>query len=65
MALVQASVDHLDRLPDELVLEIIEQHCLCARDLISLARTSRRYYRITISPAYKAHVERENGFASE
>lgn len=65
MAVSQSPVDHLERLPDELILEITEQPCLSVRDLIALARTSRRHYRIAISPAYKAHVEHQYGFASE
>lgn len=56
---------HLNRLPDELLLEIIEQPCLSDRDLISLARTDRRNYGITISAAYKAHIKDEFGIASK
>lgn len=67
---------HLDRLPDELILQIIEQSwfsacgkwqykVLSTRDLISLACTSHRHYRIAISTAYKRHVEEENGLASK
>lgn len=55
----------LDHLPVELVLLIIGERCLSARHLISLARTSHRYYRIAISPAYKRHVERDCGLASK
>lgn len=55
----------LDRLPDELLLAIIEQSCLSPRDLVSLACTSRRHYRIAISTAYERHVKEENGLTSE
>lgn len=65
MAVAQSPVNQLDRLPDELILQIIEQPCLSVRDLIALARTSRRHYRIAISPAYKAHVENQYGLASK
>lgn len=65
MAVAQSPVDHLNCLPDELILEVIEQPCLSVCDLIALARTSHRHYRITISPAYKAHVERQHGLASK
>lgn len=57
--------NHLGRMPEELLLEIIKQPCLSDRDLISLARTNRRHYRVAISFAYKAHIEREQGIASE
>ncbi|KAK7709786.1 hypothetical protein SLS64_006027 [Diaporthe eres] len=53
----------LNRLPDELLLDIIEQSCLSVRDLISLARTSRHNYNVAISPAYEAHVRNELGLA--
>lgn len=67
---------HLDRLPDELLLAIIEQSWFSAcgkwqhkvlspRDLVSLACTSRRHYRIAISIAYERHVKEENGLASK
>lgn len=56
---------HIDRLPDELVLQIIGQDFLSVPDLISLARTSQRYYNITIDVAYKLHVEDEYGLASK
>lgn len=56
---------HLGRLADELLLEIIEQPCLSALDLISLALTNRRFYKITISAAYMAHVQDQGGLASE
>lgn len=66
MAVARDPGSHLDRLPDELLLQIIEQEwCLSVRDLISLACTSRRHYRIAISVAYKAHVEDEHGVASK
>lgn len=55
----------LDRLPNELLLSVIEQPCLSVIDLISLARTSRRYYQVTISAAYQAHVKNEFGLASK
>lgn len=56
---------HLDRLPNEILLLVIEQPCLSVPDLISLARTSRRYYGATISAAYKAHIKDEFGLASK
>lgn len=65
MAVAQGPVDHLDRLPVEIILGIIEQPCLSVRDMISLACTSRRHYIITISPAYKAHITRQSGLASK
>lgn len=55
----------LDRLPNEILLSVIEQPYLSVTDLISLARTSRRYYAVTISAAYKAHVKNEFGLASK
>ncbi|KAK2609848.1 hypothetical protein N8I77_003325 [Diaporthe amygdali] len=64
MAAARDPGSHLDRLPDELLLQITEQEwCLSVRDLISLACTSRRYYRIAIPVAYKAHVKDEHGVA--
>lgn len=61
----QGPQGHLDRLPDELLLGIAEQPSLSVRDLISLARASRRYHGIAISAAYKLHVKNEFGIASE
>lgn len=55
----------LDSLPNELLLKIIEQPCLSVSDMISLARTSHRYYKVTISAAYKAHITDELGLASK
>ncbi|KAL2285928.1 hypothetical protein FJTKL_07420 [Diaporthe vaccinii] len=60
---VARSRAYLDCLPNELRLEINEQTCLSARDLISLARTNRHHYRTTISAAYKAHAQHEFGVA--
>lgn len=64
MAVAQPEA-HIDRLPDELLLEIITQPFLKGPDLISMARTSRRHYNITISVAYKVHVKDERGLASK
>jgi hypothetical protein len=65
MAVAQNPADPFDRLPDELILQIVEQPCLSVRDLISLARTSHRHYRILISIAYEAHVRCHYGCASK
>lgn len=55
----------LDRLPNEILLSVIEQPYLSVTDLISLACTNHRYYGVTISTAYKAHVKNEFGLASK
>lgn len=65
MMAVAQSEAHIDRLPDELLLEIITQPILSATDLISMARTSRRHYNVTISVAYKVHVKNQRGLASK
>lgn len=57
--------NHLDHLPAELFCLIVEDTDLSVRDLISLARTSRRCYERTISSAYNKHVKDEYGIASE
>lgn len=57
--------NHLDQLPPELFCLVAEDPDLSVRDLISLARTSRRCYERTIPTAYKKHVKEEYGIASE
>lgn len=65
MAVAPHRASFFQRLPAELRLAVFEQPCLSVRDLISLARTSRSHYDITIFAAYKAHIKNEFGFASK
>ncbi|POS72175.1 hypothetical protein DHEL01_v209432 [Diaporthe helianthi] len=63
MDMVWVPQNHLGRLPEEILLMIMKQRSLSVRDLISLAQTNHRNYRVGISPAYKAHIEQNYGLA--